>query len=95
MDHIAFLSMRFKTEEDAVKAASRYQLCPKIYFWGNKEETAYIILNLLEDNKFWSDFIAEKPQMSFGGGLKPILSILTDYSLQKLSEYPMIWLMVI
>ncbi|MFP3951754.1 MAG: hypothetical protein ACLFVP_06425 [Candidatus Bathyarchaeia archaeon] len=63
--------MRFETEEDAREAATRYQLCPKIHFWGKKHEVAYIILKVPEEDKLWSDFIAENPEMSFGG-LKPI-----------------------
>ena len=67
MVHIAFVCMRFETEEDAGEAALRFQECPKIHFWGNRKEEAYIILKVPEDKKFWSDFIGENPEMSFGG----------------------------
>jgi len=59
--------MRFKTENDAIEAAERYKRCPKVHFWGNKGPEAYIILKIPEGNMFWSDFIAEHPELSFGG----------------------------
>ncbi|MBD3206567.1 hypothetical protein GF319_09540 [Candidatus Bathyarchaeota archaeon] len=67
MIHIAFLWMRFKNEEEVKKAALKYKECPKIHFWGNKRDEAYIILKVPEDNKFWSDYIGDNPEMSFGG----------------------------
>lgn len=67
MAHIAFLWMRFKDEPDVKKAAFKYKECPKIHFWGNRREEAYIILKVPEDNKFWSDYIVDNPEMSFGG----------------------------
>lgn len=67
MTYTAVLWIRFKSKEDAKKSAERYQECPKIHFWGNKDEEAYIILKVPDDNKFWSDFIKENPESSFGG----------------------------
>lgn len=67
MTHIAFLWMQFKIEDDAAKVAIKYQMCPKILFWGNKKNIAYIILRVPDENSFWSDFIAENPSKSFGG----------------------------
>jgi hypothetical protein len=64
---IAALHMRFKTENDAINAAERYRRCPKVHFWGNKGQEAYIILKVPDGNRFWSDFIAKNPELSFGG----------------------------
>jgi hypothetical protein len=59
--------MRYQSEKEAIYAAERYRRCPKVYFWGNKKKEAYIILRIPEENKYWSDYIAEYPESSFGG----------------------------
>jgi len=44
---------------------------------GNRKDEAYIILKVPEDNKIWSDFIGENPEMSFGG-IESSLTYLDD-----------------
>jgi hypothetical protein len=67
MTLIALLHMTFESSEKSKSSAERFKSCPKIHFWGNCEEKAYIILKVPEDQKFWSDFIEKNPEKSFGG----------------------------
>ena len=59
--------MLFESSEKAKVSAERFKLCPKIHFWANCEESAYIILKVPDEQKFWSDFIGRHPEKSFGG----------------------------
>jgi len=59
--------MRFNSAEEANKAGKKYRMCPKIHFWGNAGNEAYLILKVPDDNKFWSDYIGSKPENTFGG----------------------------
>lgn len=40
---------------------------PKVQFWGNHGAEAYITLAVDEDERFWSDYVDEHPETSFGG----------------------------
>jgi len=67
MTHVAALWMRFGSPEEAEAAALRFKECPKVQFWGNHGAEAYIVLAVDEDSKFWSDYVGEHPETSFGG----------------------------
>ena len=67
MTLLAALFMHFESKMKARVSAERFKDCPKVHFWANKEEDAYIILKVPEDQKFWSDFVGENPEKSFGG----------------------------
>jgi hypothetical protein len=67
MTHVASFWMRFNSAEEAEKAGKKYGSCPKVHFWGNKDDEAHIILKVPEDNKFWSDYVGENPENTFGG----------------------------
>jgi len=59
--------MRFNSKEKARASAERFKDCPKVHFWANNDDSAYIILKVPDDQKFWSDFVGENPEKSFGG----------------------------
>jgi hypothetical protein len=67
MTIIASLIMRFNSCEEALNSAKKYRNCPKVHFWANNSEVAHIILKVPDDNKFWSDYIREHPESTFGG----------------------------
>lgn len=67
MTHVAALWMRFGSPEEAEAAALRFKECPKVHFWGNDGAEAYIVLAVDEDDRFWSDYVGEHPETSFGG----------------------------
>jgi hypothetical protein len=67
MTHIAALFMKFESHKKAKISADRFKLCPKVHFWANSGEAAYIILKVPNNQKFWSDFVVENPEKSFGG----------------------------
>ena len=58
MTRKAALYMLFESSEKAKVSAERFKLCPKIHFWANCEESAYIILKVPDEQKFWSDYVA-------------------------------------
>ena len=59
--------MQFESKEKAELSAHRFKNCPKVHIWANNESAAYIILKVPNDQRFWSDFVGENPDMSFGG----------------------------
>ena len=59
--------MRFESREKASVSARRFRDCPKVHFWANKGEDAYIVLKVPEGGKFWSDYIRDNPEETFGG----------------------------
>jgi len=67
MTHVAVLWMRFSSLEKAEAAALRFKECPKVQFWGNTGAEAYIVLAVENDGRFWSDYVGEHPETSFGG----------------------------
>lgn len=67
MTHVAALWMRFGSPDEAGAAARRFKGCPKVQFWGNHDAEAYIVLAVDEDERFWSDYVGEHPDTSFGG----------------------------
>jgi hypothetical protein len=67
MTHIAMLWIRFSSRDKAEAAAIRFKECPKVHFWGNHGSEAYIIIAVDEGEKFWSDYVGEHPERSFGG----------------------------
>lgn len=67
MTHVAALWMRFGSPEEAEAAALRFKECPKVHFWGNIGAEAYIVLAVDDDGRFWSDYVGEHPETSFGG----------------------------
>ena len=67
MTHVAALWMRFSSRDKAEAAAHRFRECPKVQFWGNHGAEAYIVLAVDEDGRFWSDYVVEHPETSFGG----------------------------
>ena len=67
MTLLAALFMQFESKEKAQISAHRFKNCPKVHFWASNDESAYIILKVPDDQKFWSDFVGENPDKSFGG----------------------------
>ena len=67
MTNVAVLWMRFGSREKARAAALRFKECPKVHFWGNIGTEAYIVLAVDDDSRFWSDYVGEHPETSFGG----------------------------
>jgi len=67
MTHVAALWMRFSSPDEAEAAAHRFKECPKVQLWGNRGAEAYIVLTVEEDGRFWSDYVGEHPEKSFGG----------------------------
>ena len=67
MTLIAVLFMQYETPEKATASAHRFRGCPKVHFWGNNGKDAYVILKVPDGQRFWSDFIGENPEKSFGG----------------------------
>ena len=67
MTHVAVLWTRFGSRDKAEAAAHRFKECPKVQFWGNHCAEAYIVLAVDNDERFWSDYVGEHPETSFGG----------------------------
>jgi len=67
MTHVAALWMRFSSRDKAEAAAHRFKDCPKVQLWGNHGAEAYIVLAVDGEERFWSDYVGEHPEMSFGG----------------------------
>jgi len=67
MTLIAALWMRFNSAEEAESVGKKYAVCPKVHFWGNSGDEAYIVLKVPKENRFWSDYIGSNPENTFGG----------------------------
>lgn len=67
MTHVAALWMRFSSMDKAEAAAHRFKEYPKVQFWGNHGAEAYIVLAVDEEERFWSEYVGEHPETSFGG----------------------------
>jgi hypothetical protein len=67
MTHVAALWTRFGSRDKAEAAAHRFRECPKVQFWGNHGDDANIVLAVDNDERFWSDYVGEHPETSFGG----------------------------
>lgn len=80
MVHVATLWMRFASEEEADETGKKYCCCPKVHFWANKGDEAYIILKVPDDNKFWSDYIRDNPKNTFGGEEAQLVYLEKEYS---------------
>lgn len=65
--HVAALWMRFSSPDEAEAAAQRFKACPRVQLWGNRGAEAYIVLAVEEGEGFWSDYVGEHPETSFGG----------------------------
>ncbi len=59
--------MRFKSPGGAEAAGERFSGCPRVHFWGLSGAEAFIVLKVPEGGLFWSDFIRDNPEVSFGG----------------------------
>ena len=63
----AFLEMKYRSPQYAQQRALKFKNCPQVMFWGLKSETAYIILSVPTEKRFWIDYIKDNPDKSFGG----------------------------
>ncbi|MCW3992149.1 MAG: hypothetical protein NWE79_05530 [Candidatus Bathyarchaeota archaeon] len=61
------LYMEYDSPEAAEKSARRYGGCPHVAFWATKGSSAYIVLAVNENKKFWAEYVSEHPRETFGG----------------------------
>jgi hypothetical protein len=61
------LYMEYDSPEAAEKGARRYGGCPHVALWATKGSSAYIVLVVNENKKFWAEYISEHPRVTFGG----------------------------
>ena len=61
------LCIEYGSSGEAERSVQRFGACPHVVFWAMKENTAYIILTVPEEKRFWVEYIGEHPEQTFGG----------------------------